>query len=89
MHSLKHDTNLSLACCENALSCVFFLFKLNLIWAVLGPADVGDIQSRLLDHRPVINAEIRYFVKEFEVLHMELWCDTEALNTVTMTMTIF
>lgn len=28
--------------------------------------DVGDIQSRLLDHRPVINAEIRYFVKEFE-----------------------
>lgn len=33
----------------------------------VGPADVGDIQSRLLDHRPVINAEIRYFVKEFEV----------------------
>lgn len=28
--------------------------------------DVGDIQSRLLDHRPVINAEIRYFVREFE-----------------------
>ncbi|XP_026148430.1 biogenesis of lysosome-related organelles complex 1 subunit 5 [Mastacembelus armatus] len=28
--------------------------------------DVGDIQSRLIDHRPVINAEIRYFVKEFE-----------------------
>lgn len=28
--------------------------------------DVGDIQSRLFDHRPVINAEIRYFVREFE-----------------------
>ncbi|XP_059182974.1 biogenesis of lysosome-related organelles complex 1 subunit 5 [Centropristis striata] len=28
--------------------------------------DVGDIQSRLLDHRPVINAEVRYFVREFE-----------------------
>ncbi|XP_061522338.1 biogenesis of lysosome-related organelles complex 1 subunit 5 [Phycodurus eques] len=28
--------------------------------------DVGEIQSRLLDHRPVINAEIRYFVREFE-----------------------
>uniref|UniRef100_UPI0037E8AB0A biogenesis of lysosome-related organelles complex 1 subunit 5 n=1 Tax=Semicossyphus pulcher TaxID=241346 RepID=UPI0037E8AB0A len=28
--------------------------------------DVGDVQSRLLDHRPVINAEIRYFVREFE-----------------------
>lgn len=31
--------------------------------------DVGDIQSRLLDHRPVVNAEIRYFVKEFEEKH--------------------
>nr|XP_020470961.1 biogenesis of lysosome-related organelles complex 1 subunit 5 [Monopterus albus] len=28
--------------------------------------DVGDIQSRLFDHRPVVNAEIRYFVREFE-----------------------
>ncbi|XP_037312457.1 biogenesis of lysosome-related organelles complex 1 subunit 5 [Pungitius pungitius] len=28
--------------------------------------DVGDIQSRLLDHRPIINAEVRYFVREFE-----------------------
>ncbi|XP_034026950.1 biogenesis of lysosome-related organelles complex 1 subunit 5 [Thalassophryne amazonica] len=28
--------------------------------------DVGDIQSRLLDHRPVVNAEIRYFLREFE-----------------------
>ncbi|XP_069007600.1 biogenesis of lysosome-related organelles complex 1 subunit 5 [Embiotoca jacksoni] len=28
--------------------------------------DVGDVQSRLLDHRPIINAEIRYFVREFE-----------------------
>lgn len=36
-------------------------------------ADVGDIQSRLIDHRPVINSEIRYLVKEFEVLHATLW----------------
>ncbi|CAG5895787.1 biogenesis of lysosome-related organelles complex 1 subunit 5 [Menidia menidia] len=28
--------------------------------------DVGDIQSRLLDHRPIINAEVRYFIREFE-----------------------
>ncbi|XP_071341625.1 biogenesis of lysosome-related organelles complex 1 subunit 5 [Trachinotus anak] len=28
--------------------------------------DVGDIQSRLLHHRPIINAEIRFFVREFE-----------------------
>ncbi|XP_062235976.1 biogenesis of lysosome-related organelles complex 1 subunit 5 [Platichthys flesus] len=28
--------------------------------------DVGDIQSRLLHHRPIVNAEIRYFVREFE-----------------------
>ncbi|XP_034416639.1 biogenesis of lysosome-related organelles complex 1 subunit 5 isoform X2 [Cyclopterus lumpus] len=28
--------------------------------------DVGDIQSRLLDHRPIISAEVRYFVREFE-----------------------
>ncbi|XP_076147183.1 biogenesis of lysosome-related organelles complex 1 subunit 5 [Alosa pseudoharengus] len=28
--------------------------------------DVGDIQSRLIDHRPIIQGEIRYFVKEFE-----------------------
>ncbi|KAI4887869.1 hypothetical protein NFI96_015092 [Prochilodus magdalenae] len=28
--------------------------------------DVGDIQSRLLDHRPVLQGEIRYFVREFE-----------------------
>lgn len=43
---------------------------MNLSSSVLcfGLTDVGDIQSRLLDHRPVVNAEIRYFVKEFEVL---------------------
>ncbi|XP_037679255.1 biogenesis of lysosome-related organelles complex 1 subunit 5-like [Choloepus didactylus] len=28
--------------------------------------DLGEIQSRLLDHRPVIQGETRYFVKEFE-----------------------
>ncbi|XP_029935421.1 biogenesis of lysosome-related organelles complex 1 subunit 5 [Myripristis murdjan] len=28
--------------------------------------DVGDIQSRLLDHRPITQGEIRYFVREFE-----------------------
>uniref|UniRef100_A0A8U7MFZ5 Biogenesis of lysosome-related organelles complex 1 subunit 5 n=1 Tax=Corvus moneduloides TaxID=1196302 RepID=A0A8U7MFZ5_CORMO len=28
--------------------------------------DIGEVYSRLLDHRPVIQGEIRYFVKEFE-----------------------
>ncbi|XP_028820793.1 biogenesis of lysosome-related organelles complex 1 subunit 5 [Denticeps clupeoides] len=28
--------------------------------------DVGDVQSRLVDHRPVIQGEMRYFVREFE-----------------------
>nr|XP_056710244.1 biogenesis of lysosome-related organelles complex 1 subunit 5 [Euleptes europaea] len=28
--------------------------------------DVGEIYSRLLDHRPVIQGESRYFIKEFE-----------------------
>ncbi|KAM9308620.1 biogenesis of lysosome-related organelles complex 1 subunit 5 [Gastrophryne carolinensis] len=28
--------------------------------------DVGEIHSRLLDHRPVIHGETRYFIKEFE-----------------------
>ncbi|KAJ8413228.1 hypothetical protein AAFF_G00092240 [Aldrovandia affinis] len=28
--------------------------------------DVGDIQSRLIDHRPIIQGEIRFFVREFE-----------------------
>ncbi|XP_052584463.1 biogenesis of lysosome-related organelles complex 1 subunit 5 [Peromyscus californicus insignis] len=28
--------------------------------------DLGEIHSRLLDHRPVTQGEIRYFVKEFE-----------------------
>uniref|UniRef100_A0A4W5K6Q0 Biogenesis of lysosome-related organelles complex 1 subunit 5 n=1 Tax=Hucho hucho TaxID=62062 RepID=A0A4W5K6Q0_9TELE len=28
--------------------------------------DVGDIQSRLIDHRPVVHGEICYFVREFE-----------------------
>ncbi|KAG8571706.1 hypothetical protein GDO81_011759 [Engystomops pustulosus] len=38
----------------------------------VGPAtqliikDVGEIHSRLLDHRPIIQGETRYFVKEFE-----------------------
>ncbi|XP_068092972.1 biogenesis of lysosome-related organelles complex 1 subunit 5-like isoform X2 [Hyperolius riggenbachi] len=27
---------------------------------------VGEIHSRLLDHRPVIHGETRYFIKEFE-----------------------
>uniref|UniRef100_A0A671KPR0 Biogenesis of lysosome-related organelles complex 1 subunit 5 n=1 Tax=Sinocyclocheilus anshuiensis TaxID=1608454 RepID=A0A671KPR0_9TELE len=26
--------------------------------------DVGDIQSRLIDHRPVLQGEIRYFIRE-------------------------
>uniref|UniRef100_A0A803VRG1 Biogenesis of lysosome-related organelles complex 1 subunit 5 n=1 Tax=Ficedula albicollis TaxID=59894 RepID=A0A803VRG1_FICAL len=32
----------------------------------LSRTDVGEVYSRLLDHRPVIQGEIRYFVKEFE-----------------------
>ncbi|XP_026638749.1 biogenesis of lysosome-related organelles complex 1 subunit 5 isoform X2 [Microtus ochrogaster] len=28
--------------------------------------DLGEIHSRLLDHRPVTQGEIRYFIKEFE-----------------------
>lgn len=28
--------------------------------------DVGDIQTRLIDHRPITQGEIRYFVREFE-----------------------
>ncbi|KAJ7338516.1 hypothetical protein JRQ81_012418 [Phrynocephalus forsythii] len=28
--------------------------------------DVGEIYSRIFDHRPVIQGEIRYFIKEFE-----------------------
>ncbi|XP_037374743.1 biogenesis of lysosome-related organelles complex 1 subunit 5-like [Talpa occidentalis] len=28
--------------------------------------DLGEIHSRLLDHRPIIQGEARYFVKEFE-----------------------
>lgn len=37
--------------------------------------DVGEVYSRLLDHRPVIQGEIRYFVKEFEV-SIYFWLDT-------------
>lgn len=35
--------------------------------SLLSFADVGEIYSRLLDHRPVIQGELRYFIKEFEV----------------------
>ncbi|XP_051879418.1 biogenesis of lysosome-related organelles complex 1 subunit 5 [Pristis pectinata] len=28
--------------------------------------DLSEVYSRLFDHRPVVQAEIRYFVKEFE-----------------------
>ncbi|XP_078396067.1 biogenesis of lysosome-related organelles complex 1 subunit 5 [Cetorhinus maximus] len=28
--------------------------------------DLSEIHSRLFDHRPIIQAEIRYFIKEFE-----------------------
>ncbi|XP_037680231.1 biogenesis of lysosome-related organelles complex 1 subunit 5-like [Choloepus didactylus] len=31
--------------------------------------DLGEIHSRLLDHRPVIQGETRYFLKEFEEKH--------------------
>ena len=29
--------------------------------------DIGEIHSRLFDHRPVVSGEISYFLKEFEV----------------------
>ena len=29
--------------------------------------DIGDIYKRLLNHRPVIQNEVYYFVREFEV----------------------
>uniref|UniRef100_A0A9L0SWF0 Biogenesis of lysosome-related organelles complex 1 subunit 5 n=1 Tax=Equus caballus TaxID=9796 RepID=A0A9L0SWF0_HORSE len=35
--------------------------------------DLGEIHSRLLDHRPVIQGETRYFVKEFEYFWMVDW----------------
>ncbi|KAG8442410.1 hypothetical protein GDO86_011265 [Hymenochirus boettgeri] len=28
--------------------------------------DIGEIHSRLLDHRPIIQSETRYFIKQFE-----------------------
>lgn len=37
------------------------------ILAFINLLDLGEVYSRLLDHRPVIQGEIRYFVKEFEV----------------------
>uniref|UniRef100_A0A8C6F777 Biogenesis of lysosome-related organelles complex 1 subunit 5 n=1 Tax=Monodon monoceros TaxID=40151 RepID=A0A8C6F777_MONMO len=33
--------------------------------------DLGEIHSRLLDHRPVIQGETRYFVKEFECKQLQ------------------
>ncbi|XP_066862883.1 biogenesis of lysosome-related organelles complex 1 subunit 5 isoform X2 [Kogia breviceps] len=35
--------------------------------------DLGEIHSRLLDHRPVIQGETRYFVKEFECKQLPTW----------------
>ncbi|XP_035981099.1 biogenesis of lysosome-related organelles complex 1 subunit 5-like isoform X1 [Fundulus heteroclitus] len=42
-----------------------FVF-LSKLYCLVDPVEVGDIQSTLLDHRPVISAEVRYFVREFE-----------------------
>ena len=33
--------------------------------------DVTEIHARLLDHRPILQGHINYFVKEFEVNHLE------------------
>ncbi|KAJ7395821.1 Biogenesis of lysosome-related organelles complex 1 subunit 5 [Pitangus sulphuratus] len=44
--------------------------------------DVGEIYSRLLDHRPVIQGEIRYFVKEFEASFYDLEQQTDLLQFV-------
>ena len=34
---------------------------------VFNITDIGDIYKRLLNHRPVIQNEVYYFVREFEV----------------------
>lgn len=51
--------------CQHALCSQVWNMKEKLTFVNL--LDVGEIYSRLLDHRPVIQGEIRYFVKEFEV----------------------
>ena len=37
--------------------------------------DAGTIYKRLLNHRPVIQNEVHYFVKEFEVNNFMSLCD--------------
>uniref|UniRef100_A0A8C9FYR9 Biogenesis of lysosome-related organelles complex 1 subunit 5 n=1 Tax=Pavo cristatus TaxID=9049 RepID=A0A8C9FYR9_PAVCR len=55
-----------------ALTVMYCLMLRSQVWSVrakltfINLPDVGEIYSRLLDHRPVIQGEIRYFVKEFE-----------------------
>uniref|UniRef100_A0A5F9CY72 Biogenesis of lysosome-related organelles complex 1 subunit 5 n=1 Tax=Oryctolagus cuniculus TaxID=9986 RepID=A0A5F9CY72_RABIT len=42
--------------------------------------DLGEIHLRLLDHRPVIQGETRYFVKEFEEKHVTQSVDSNREN---------
>lgn len=42
------------------------VFTMNLLKFFFGVSDLSEVYSRLFDHRPVVQAEIRYFVKEFE-----------------------
>ncbi|XP_072907071.1 biogenesis of lysosome-related organelles complex 1 subunit 5 isoform X1 [Hemitrygon akajei] len=43
------------------------VFSVTLSELFFGFSDLSEVYSRLFDHRPVVQAEIRYFVKEFEV----------------------
>ncbi|XP_073534848.1 biogenesis of lysosome-related organelles complex 1 subunit 5 isoform X2 [Phyllobates terribilis] len=59
----------------------------------VGPAtqligrDIGEIHSRLLDHRPIIQGETRYFIKEFEEKrgHRELRVLENVKNSISET----
>lgn len=42
---------------------VMFAFIYNFV------LDIGEIWTRLFDHRPFLNGEIRFFLQEFEVKH--------------------
>ncbi|CAH1639570.1 unnamed protein product [Spodoptera littoralis] len=46
--------------------------KLNDIMTELS-REIGEIWSRLFDHRPFLNGEIKFMLKEFEVCIREAW----------------
>uniref|UniRef100_A0A670ZGA3 Biogenesis of lysosome-related organelles complex 1 subunit 5 n=1 Tax=Pseudonaja textilis TaxID=8673 RepID=A0A670ZGA3_PSETE len=68
---LSITTNRTVKCIGCVCVCVLYIQTVK--WSVcrynsvvIFLVDVGEIYSRLLDHRPVIQGEIRYFIKEFE-----------------------